>query len=114
MSLTTKQRFETAQDWIRFSMPMLDSETVELIALICKKRKGVWTILKNSPRDDSRAIIWHALKNGNHAKKWGNLASWKEGTTMLLMRASEEDRAIYNKLFDLAAGIKSEDKNDAI
>jgi hypothetical protein len=100
-----KDTFKTAQAWVRATLPDVEGidadRYADAIARICKKRQGVWTVLKAAPLQDiERALIWHAFKNATHAVQWGNLASWKDGTTILLMRADDKARELHEFVFD--------------
>ena len=96
----TNTRYETANDWIRVSLPNVTDEYVNAIASVCKCRKGIWTVLKNPPKDTRRALIWHAFKIGIHLIKWGNYAPWTDRVTYKLMRADDSDRELFDYVLE--------------
>ena len=103
----TADKFKTAQDWIRASAKdkPVEDRYVDALASIAKKRVGVWTILRTAPRDISRAVVWHAFKNARHAVQWGDLSAWHGDTTVLLMRATDEQRELFDYVFDTTLAI---------
>ena len=96
----TKTRYETANAWVRASLPNASDEYVNAIASVCKSRKGIWSVLKNPPKDTRRALIWHAFKIGIHLIKWGNYAPWTDRVTYKLMRADDSDRELFDYVLE--------------
>jgi len=96
----TKTRYETANAWVRASLPNASDEYVNAIASVCKSRKGIWSVLKNPPKDTRRALIWHAFKIGIHLIKWGNYAPWTDRVTYTLMRADDSDRELFEYILE--------------
>ena len=93
--------FNTAQAWIRASVKgqPIDDQYVEALASVCTKRRGVWNILRNVPSDD-RAVVWHAFKIARHAIEWGDMSAWHSDTTSLLMRSTDEQRELFEYMYD--------------
>lgn len=103
------KRYESAQEWIKasFSIYPLKNDLnghdldrfAAALASICKKRKGIWSLLKSPPKD-GRALIWHAFKIGKHASQWGDLAPWTESVTARLMSASNSEKADFHMVLE--------------
>lgn len=104
-------RFNNAKDWIRASLinrgvdknvaPDELGQFVDLVAQITKKQKGLFSILKNPPKDIDRALTWHAHKLAKHFVQWRDFAPWTDRVTMLLMRSNEEQKKRVEAQFDL-------------
>ena len=104
-------RFNNAQDWIRASLinrgvdknvaPDELGQFVDLVAQITKKQKGLYSVLKNPPKDIDRALTWHAHKLARHFVQWRDFAPWTDRVTMLLMRSNEEQKKRVEAQFDL-------------
>ena len=104
-------RFNNAKDWIRASLLIrgIDKNVapdelghfVDLVAQITKKQKGLYSVLKNPPKDIDRALTWHAHKLARHFVQWRDFAPWTDRVTMLLMRANEEQKKRVESQFDL-------------
>ena len=96
----TKTRYETANAWVRASLPNASDEYVNAIASVCKSRKGIWSVLKNPPKDTRRALIWHAFKIGSHLVRWGDYAPWTDRVTYTLMRADDSERELFEYILE--------------
>lgn len=104
-------RFNNAEDWIRASLinrgvdknvaPDELGQFVDLVAQITKKQKGLYSVLKNPPKDIDRALTWHAHKLARHFVQWRDFAPWTDRVTMLLMRSNEEQKKRVEAQFDL-------------
>lgn len=107
----TESRFNNAEDWIRASLinrgldknlaPHDMNQFVNDVAQITKKHKGLFSILKNPPKDIDRALTWHAHKLARHIVQWRDFAPWTERVTMLLMRCNEDQRNRVEGQLDL-------------
>lgn len=112
MGWDTNARFKTGADWVRASLKSrgfkktLNDHDLErfaqLVGSICKKRNGVWSLVRNAPKGD-RALIWHAHKIGGHLANWGNYAPWSETVTAELIRADDQLRADFDMVLDVSA-----------
>jgi hypothetical protein len=103
---------KSAQDWIDISLDRVNINSSEFqlfrerVPLLCKKRKGIYSMLRNAPTKDlDRAIDWYAVKIGKHYADWRNLALWTETVTILLMRADEDQRARFDELMEQATDV---------
>ena len=99
----TDNRYKTAKDWIRESTPDADDEYVDALASVCKCKKGVWSILRNPPKDTHRALVWHAFKIGLHLVNWGDYAPWTDRVTYALMRADDSEREFFEYVLETTA-----------
>ena len=108
------QRFETARDWIIASglnngiKGGLDPEVLDTLAECCVKRRGLWSLRKTAPKDIRRFLVWNAFRIARHSAQWGNLAPWRESVTAELIRANDEDRALFDRAFDQFAAIAAQ------
>ena len=98
--LNGDERFETAQDWIRACTVDCPDWYADAMASVCKKRKGIWSLVKNRPRDDRRAAAWEGFRQARHAFNWGSLSAWTDGVTMRLMLWDEDTRQLFEDVFD--------------
>ncbi|NDB03457.1 MAG: hypothetical protein EBY38_07340 [Flavobacteriaceae bacterium] len=112
MGWDTSARFKTGSDWVKASLESrgfkktlndhdLDQFS-ELVGSICKKRKGVWSLLKSAPKDH-RSLIWHAHKIGGHWGAWGNYAPWSDSVTAQLMDADDTTRENFDMVLQVSA-----------
>ena len=72
----TESRFNSAEDWVRASLinrgvdknidPHELDQFVNDVGQITKKQKGLFTVLKNPPKDIDRALTWHAHHLARH------------------------------------------------
>lgn len=107
----TETRFNSGEDWVRASLinrgvdKNIDwdelGQFVNDVAQITKKQKGLFSVLKNPPKDIDRALTWHAHKLARHFVQWRDFAPWTDRVTMLLMRSSEEQKKRVERQFDL-------------
>lgn len=107
----TGSRFNSAEDWVRASLinrgvdknidPHEFDQFVNDVGQITKKQKGLFSVLKNPPKDIDRALTWHAHKLARHFAQWRDFAPWTDSVTMLLMRSSEEQKKRVERQFDL-------------
>lgn len=93
--------FDTAHAWIRECVPGAPERYVDLVATICKKRKGVWTRVTSQPKDRARRLIWDAFRIACHTAVWKDLAAWKEGTTGALIMATDQEKADFEYVMEL-------------
>jgi len=108
---STKSRFKSAQEWVLASLinrgldktlaPHDIEQFVNDVAQITKKQKGLFSVLKNPPKDIDRALTWHAHKLARHFVQWRDFAPWTDRVTMLLMRCNEEQKNRVERQFDL-------------
>jgi hypothetical protein len=108
---STKSRFGSGQEWIRASLinrgvdKNIDPDELEQfvndVGQITKKQKGLFSVLKNPPKDIDRALTWHAHHLARHFVQWRDFAPWTDRVTMLLMRSSDEQKERVEKQFDL-------------
>lgn len=107
----TEIRFGSAQEWIRASLinrgidkniaPDELEQFLNAVAQITKKQKGLYTVLKNPPKDTDRALTWHAHHLARHFVQWRDFAPWTDRVTMLLMKANDDQRKRVERQFDL-------------
>ena len=115
MGWDTNARFKTGADWVRaslesrgFKKTLNDHDLdhyAQLVGSICKKRKGVWSLLKSAP-PGPRSLIWHAHKIGNHFGYWGNYAPWSESVTAELIEADDATRADFEMVLQVSTIIR--------
>jgi hypothetical protein len=102
----TSKRFDNAREWILASglsngiRGGLDPAVLDTMADCCVKRHGVWSLRKTAPKDTRRFLVWKAFNIARHSAQWGNLAPWNETLTAELVRANDDDRALFNRAFD--------------
>jgi len=107
----TESRFNSAQEWIRESLinrgidkniaPDELEQFLNAVAQITKKQKGLYSVLKNPPKDIDRALTWHSHHLARHFVQWRDFAPWTDRVTMLLMKANDDQRKRVEQQFDL-------------
>jgi len=106
-----QNKFASASDWVRASLinrgldknlaPHALEQFVNDVAQITKKQKGIYSVLKNPPKDINRALTWHAHKLARHFVQWRDFAPWTDRVTMLLIKADDDQRKRVERQFDL-------------
>ena len=112
MSINPDARFKTAQEYIDAHpwVVGLDPEVRDALASIVIKRKGIWRVRREVPRDPAVRCAWEAYRTASHASRWGYMPDHRSHSMVGFFMGNPEQMERYSRLFDaffkLARGSK--------